>query len=300
MRMSARLITATLLIAIPTLASAHRQWMVPNATVFSGTNNWVTVDAAASNDLFFADHQPMRLDGVKAWAPDGSEAKIENAATGRYRSVFDVKLDKPGTWKIGTYTNSVAGSFKIDGEEVRVGGRPRGPAMAGGPGGPGGPGANGTPGAPPQPPMRSVQSVDDIPANATDVKLTQMIARNEIYVTANQPSDAVFKPMGAGIEFQPITHPDELVVGETASFRFLIDGKPAAGLKLSVVPGGKRYRNDDGAREILTGADGVAKIDWPEAGMYWINASASDDKPTVARATSRRLSYTTTVEVLLP
>ncbi|MFZ5703968.1 MAG: DUF4198 domain-containing protein [Pseudomonadota bacterium] len=300
MRMSARLITATLLIAIPTLASAHRQWMVPNATVFSGTNNWVTVDAAASNDLFFADHQPMRLDGVKAWAPDGSAAKIENAATGRYRSVFDVKLDKPGTWKIGTYTNSVAGSFKIDGEEVRVGGRPRGPAMAGGPGGPGGPGANGTPGAPPQPPMRSVQSVDDIPANATDVKLTQMIARNEIYVTANQPSDAVFKPIGAGIEFQPITHPDELVVGETASFRFLIDGKPAAGLKLSVVPGGKRYRNDDGAREIVTGADGVAKIDWPEAAMYWINASASDDKPTVARATSRRLSYTTTVEVLLP
>ncbi len=292
MRNTTRFLTAALLVALPSLASAHRQWMVPNATVFSGTNNWVTVDAAASNDLFFADHQPMRLEGVKAWAPDGSEAKIENAATGRYRSVFDVKLDKPGTWKIGTYTNSVTGSFKVDGEEVRVGGRPRGPAGMGAPGMPAAPGA-----APQRPP---VQSVDDIPANATDVKLTQMIARNEIYVTANQPSDAILKPSGAGIEFQPITHPDELVVGEPASFRFLIDGKPAAGLKLSVVPGGKRYRNDDGAREIVTGADGIAKVDWPEPGMYWINATATDDKPTAPRATSRRLSYTTTVEVLLP
>jgi len=275
-RFSVRLLTAAALLALPASVSAHRQWMVPNATVFSGTTSWVTVDAAASNDLFFADHQPMRLDGVKVWAPDGTEGKIENASTGRYRSTFDVRLDKPGTWKIGTQAAMVMGSFKVNGEERRVGGRPGGPART--------------------PPV----SVADIPADATDVKLTEIVSRNEIYVTADGPSTGIFKLTGKGIEFEPVTHPDELVVGEAASFRFLVDGKPASGLKVTVVPGGKRYRNDDGAREFVTTADGVAKIDWPAAGMYWINASLTDDKPSEPRATQRRLSYVTTVEVLLP
>jgi len=284
-RIPARWLAAAAILALPAAASAHRQWMVPSATVFSGTTSWVTVDAASSNDLFFPDHQPMRLDGVKVWAPDGSEGQIENASTGRYRSTFDVKLDKPGTWKIGTQNAMVMGSFKVDGQERRVGGR------RGGPGGPGGPG---------DAQRAAPVSVADIPANATDVKLTEVISRNELYVTADAPSSDVFKPTGKGLEFEPVTHPDDLVVGEPANFRFLVDGKPAAGLKLTVVPGGKRYRNDDGARDFTTGADGIAKIDWPAAGLYWINASLTDDKPSEPKATQRRMSYTTTVEVLLP
>ncbi|KKC25890.1 DUF4198 domain-containing protein [Sphingomonas sp. SRS2] len=291
-RFQTRLLTAAALLALPVAASAHRQWMVPNATVFSGQNSWVTVDAASSNDLFFADHNAMRLDGVKVWAPDGTEGKIENASTGRYRSTFDVKLDKPGTWKIGTLNQSVSGTFKLNGEERRVGGRPGG----GGPG-MGGPGGQPGAGAPQRAPAVSVA---DIPAEATDVKLTQMIGRNEIYITANESSATVFKPTGKGIEFEPVTRPDELVVGEKASFRFLVDGKPAAGLKVTVVPGGKRYRNDDGARDFTTGADGVVGIDWPTPGMYWINTGLTDDKPSEPKATQRRMSYTTTVEVLLP
>ncbi|MES2495139.1 MAG: DUF4198 domain-containing protein [Pseudomonadota bacterium] len=278
-RLPVHLLAAAAILAIPAAASAHRQWLLPNATVFSGTSSWVTVDAAASNDLFFAEHQPMRLDGVKAWAPDGSESKIENGSTGRYRSTFDVKLDKPGTWKIGTQTNAVMGSFKVNGEERRLGGRP------------GGPGGQARP---------TVASVADIPADATDVKLTEVINRNEIYVTADAPSTTVFKPTGKGIELEPVTHPDELVAGEPASFRFLVDGKPATGLKVTVLPGGKRYRNDDGAKEYTTGADGIAKIDWPTAGMYWINASLTDNKASEPRAAQRRMSYISTVEVLLP
>jgi len=286
-RLAARLLAAAALLSLPVAASAHRQWLLPSATIFSGTDSWVTVDAAASNDLFFADHQPMRLDGLKAWAPDGSEARIENASTGRYRSTFDVKLDKPGTWKIGTQGTNVMGSFKLNGEERRVGGRPGGaPAMAAG-----------APGAPPRAPA---VSVTEIPPEATDVKLIEVVSRNEIFVTADAPSTTVFKPIGKGLELEPITHPDELVTGETASFRFLVDGKPAAGLKVTVVPGGKRYRNDDGARELTAGADGVVRIDWPAAGMYWINATATDDRTSEPRASQRRLTYMTTVEVLLP
>ena len=274
----ARLMAAAALLSIPAALSAHRMWLLPSATVFSGTDAWVTVDAAVSNDLFFFDHQPLRLDGMKVWQPDGSEGALQNGATGRYRSVFDVQLDKPGTWKIGTQMSAVMGSFKVDGVEKRIGGR-RGP---------------------PQPNAPAPLTVADIPANATDVKVTEVSGRNEIFVTAGAPTTTVFKTTGKGLEFAPITHPDELVAGETAKFRFLVDGKPASGLKVTVIPGGKRYRNDEGARELTTGADGVLSVDWPAAGMYWLNATLTDAKATAPRATERRMSYVTTLEVLTP
>lgn len=280
MRMKTVLLAAVAMITAATPAMAHRQWLLPSATIFSGTDAWVTVDGAASNDLFFPDHQPMRLDNVKAWAPDGTEARIENGATGRYRSTFDVKLDKPGTWKIGTAQSGVAGTFKVDGVEWRLGGR-RGPATAAA-----------------QP--NSVATIDQMPANATDLKLTESAGRNDIYVTAGEPTDTIFQPSNKGLEMVPVTHPSELVAGEAARFKFLVDGKPAANLKVSVLPGGKRYRDDDGLMEIVTGADGVAQVTWPQAGMFWMNTSYSDDKPTIARATARRLSYTATLEVMAP
>jgi len=273
----ARLIAAAALVSVPAALSAHRRWMLPSGTVFSDTSSWVTVDAAVSNDLFFFDHQPLRLDGVKVWQPDGSEGVLQNGATGRYRSVFDVRLDKPGTWKIGTQMNAVMGSFKVDGVEKRLGRR-----------------------GPPQPGAPAPLTVADIPANATDVKLAETSTRNEIFVTAGAPTTTVFRPTGKGLEFAPVTHPDELVAGETATFRFLVDGKPAPGLKVTIIPGGKRYRNDEGARELSTGADGVLSVTWPAAGMYWLNATLTDAKATTPRATERRMSYVTTLEVLTP
>ena len=281
MKLSRILLVGAALLAVPAAVSAHRMWLLPSGTVFSGTDGWVTVDSAVSNDLFYADHQPGRLEWTKVWQPDGTPGQVQNGATGRYRSVFDVRLDKPGTWKIGTEMSGVMGSFKVDGVEKRVGGR-GGPPPAGG--------------APRQPPL----TVADIPANATDVQLTETSSRNEIFVTAGEPTRTVLKPTGKGLELDPITHPDELVAGETARFRFLIDGKPAPGLKVTMVPGGKRYRDAEGAQELTTGADGVLAIVWPAAGIYWLNATATDGKASAPRATQRRMSYTTTLEVMTP
>ncbi|MBO9723110.1 MAG: DUF4198 domain-containing protein [Novosphingobium sp.] len=291
MRYSSILIaSAAVAAALASPASAHRAWLLPSTTTLAGTGEFVTVDAAISNDLFYPDHFPMNPEQVTVWTPDGSVGKLENPATGRYRSTFDVKIDKPGTWKIGTQRAAIMGSFKVNGEDWRLGGRgrPMGAPGAGGPGGPGGA------------PARSVATVADIPANATDVKLVEAISGNYIYVTADAPTKTVFTPTGKGLEIDPITHPDELVSNEEGQFRFLIDGKPAAGVKVTVVPGSKKYREAEEAQELTTGADGVLHIKWPVAGMYWINASASDNKPSEKRATERRMTYTATVEVVAP
>jgi len=302
----AMLAAAAVVIGFSSPATAHRQWLLPSTTTLAGTSEYVTVDAAVSNDLFYADHVPMDPSQIKVWAPDGAEGKIENAATGRYRSTFDVKIDKPGTWVIGTERSGVMGTFKVGAETWRVGGRGRpGPGGPGAmppraPGAPQGerPGTMGSPGG--GAPMKSVASVAEIPANATDVTLTETYGRNVVFITADAPTANAYKPTGKGLEFQPITQPGALASDEEGQFRFLVDGKPAANVAVTVVPGGKKFREAEDAQELKTGADGVLRVKWPVPGMYWLNASYSDAKPTTPRATERRLTFTTTLEVVAP
>jgi uncharacterized GH25 family protein len=119
-------------------------------------------------------------------------------------------------------------------------------------------------------------------------------------VTAGAPTDTVLRPTSKGLEMVPITHPDDLVADEPGKFRFLVDGKPAVALKVTVVPGGQRYRDGEKAQELVADADGVVTVAWPVAGFYWLNANISDDKPSAPKASKRRLSYTATLEVVAP
>jgi len=257
--------------AVP--ASAHRQWMMPSSTVLSGDDVWVTVDAAVSNDLFYFEHQPLRLDAMKAWAPDGTEVAIENKATGRYRSTFDVHLTQKGTYRIASVADMLMGSYDLNGKTERL---PRGTTAA--------------------------NLAERIPAGATNVKTAEANNRNEIFVTVGEPTTTLFNPTGRGIELVPVTHPNDLFAGETATFQFLLDGKPAAHLPVTVIPGGIRYRDQLGDQHLKTDADGKVEINWAEPGMYWLNVTtpqAGGDEgapPPIAR----RVSYATTLEVLAP
>jgi uncharacterized GH25 family protein len=256
-------------------AKAHRQWMLPSSTVLSGDDVWVTVDAAVSNDLFYFEHQPLRLDAVKAWAPDGSEASIENKATGRYRSTFDVHLTQKGTWRIASVADMLMGSYDLDGKTERL---PRGTTTA--------------------------NLAERLPAGATNVRTAEANNRNEIFVTVGEPTTTLFTPTGKGIELVPVTHPNDLFAGETATFQFLLDGKPAAGLPVTVIPGGIRYRDQLGQIDLKTGADGTVAIDWPEPGMYWLNVTTPQAEREEGAGgpppLARRASYVTTLEVMAP
>ena len=255
-------------------AQAHRAWMLPSATVLSGNDPWVTVDAAVSNDLFYFEHFPLQLDGLTIMAPDGTQVQAENQSRGRYRSTFDVHLTQKGTWRIASVSDGLMGSYDLGGKTERL---PRGTTTA--------------------------NLAERLPAGATNVKTAESNNRNEIFVTVGEPTTTLFKPTGKGIELAPVTHPNDLIAGEAASFQFLLDGKPAAGLTVTVIPGGIRYRNDLGEVNLKTDAQGKVDVNWTEPGMYWLNVTT----PQAERAEGagepplqRRASYVTTLEVLAP
>jgi uncharacterized GH25 family protein len=278
------LIASCLAVSVP--ASAHRAWMLPSATVLSDTDTWVTVDAAVSNDLFYFEHFPLRLAGIGGdpegvpdrgrrggpgaaltiLAPDGSKASPINGSTGRYRTTFDIHLQMPGTYKLAVVSDGLSASYKENGKRKRW----RGPAE---------------------------KLKDEVPAGAEDLKVTTQQRRMEVFITAGKPTKEVLKPTGKGLELEPVTHPNDLYAKEPATFRFLLDGKPAAGIKLLVIPGGSRYRDKLNEMQSTTDADGKVTFTWPAPGMYWLEAETEDDRSPVKGA-KRRSTYVATLEVL--
>lgn len=226
----------------PMAAQAHRQWILPSSTVLSGNEAWVGVDGGISNGVFIADHAAMRLEGVTVTAPDGSAVATEHGMQGQYRSTFDVHLTKPGTYRIANGFVGVNATWKLNGEN----GRYRGPASG---------------------------LAAAVPAGATDVVSAPNATRLETYVTLGDTTTEIFKPTGEGIELVPVTHPNDLVAGEAATFKLIRNGQPYANADVTIARGGIRYRNSQEEMTVKTDAEGAFSVTWPEAGMYWVNTA---------------------------
>ena len=252
---------------IPATALAHKAWMMPSQTVIAGTNPWITVDAAVSNDLFYFNHVPLRTEGLVITAPDGSKVEAQNLATGKYRTVFDVELTQQGTYRIATVNSGLSGSWEEDGKPKRWRGTP-------------------------------ASFATEVPKDAKNLQVSQSIGRIETFVTNGSPNDTALKTTGEGLELVPVTHPNDLFAGEEAKFKLLVDGKPAAGLEFEITRGGTRYRNAQEEIKVTTNAQGEFSVTWPEAGMYWLETGTQDAKTSLPQAKQRRLSYVATLIVL--
>lgn len=263
MKKRVALLAALAAFALPMSAQAHRAWLSPTSTVLSGAEAWVGFDAGMSNGVFIADHAAMNMAGLVITAPDGSTASPVNAMTGKYRSTFDLHLTQAGTYRIANVSGGVMVTYKQGGEAKRWRGAEADMAAA-------------------------------IPADATEVVATRSNSRTETFVTLGEPSAITLT--GQGIELVPVTHPNDLVAGEPATFKLVRDGRPAADLDVTIARGGTRYRNSPEEMTVRTEADGSFTVTWPEAGMYWMNASIRT--PASGSQMAYNAAYNGVVEVL--
>jgi uncharacterized GH25 family protein len=259
-------ISVVLAALLPTLCFAHKAWLLPSATVLT-PDQWITVDAAVSNDLFYFNHVPLRLDALSIVAPDGSTIEAQNPSTSKYRSTFDVHLTQSGTYKLAVINRGVFATYELDGAEKRW----RGTAE---------------------------KLASELPKDAKNVQVTESQGRVETFVTAGAPTQKALAPANVGLEMVPVTHPNDLYAGEAASFRLLLDGKPATNLEVVIVPGGTRYRDQQNEMSFKTDAKGELQVTWPEPGMYWLETTHQDEKASIPQAQRRRASYVATFEVL--
>ncbi len=244
---------------------AHRFWIIPSTSVLSGEKPWVCFDAAVSNDLFFPNHFAPAVEDFTVTGPEGGTAEKHNGCVGKYRTTFDVQLEKTGTYRVATVRSLLFARWQEDGETQSWRG--------------------------------SHERVDEV-KDKPDVQLMDSRSRVECFVTSGEPTTP--KPSGEGLELVfGSTHPNDLYAGETATFTLHNGGKPAAGVEITVIKGNDRFRNEDGEITVTTAEDGTFSFEWPEAGRYWLYAAVEGKGPEVAgMPTKGRSVYTATFEVL--
>jgi hypothetical protein len=111
---------AALLAVAGTTAHAHHPWLLPSHTVVDNKEGVVAFDAAASEDLFEFDTRGLALDGLVVTGPDGtSVAPGPVNSASRHRTSFELKLDKPGTYRVANVAQGVMASYKLAGETKR-------------------------------------------------------------------------------------------------------------------------------------------------------------------------------------
>jgi uncharacterized GH25 family protein len=246
-------------------AQAHRPWMIPNTSVIETDREaWVTIDGAISEGLFENDFMPLKMEGLTVTDPDGATVPAPAAVMGKHRSTVDILLPKDGTYRITLGASNVMGSYKLNGENKRFRGG------------------------------------ETPPAGATDVKSTTMVQRQDTFVTKNKSSAGALKPANTGLEMVALTNPTELRSGESARFRFLLDGKPLANFPFSLIPGNVKYRGTLNEVRLTTDANGDATVTLPAPNMYWLSAAYPANAPRGpgVEQPAKRYSYSATFEIL--
>lgn len=268
--MTIKTISSLLALTLATLtlpAQAHRPWLYPQQTMVEAKQAWVTIDGVISEGLFEVDHVAFKLDQAIITGPDGRTLPTPTPLTGRQRSSIDLQLPTDGTYRIAIVNKNVMGSYKDAGGAVKR--------------------------------VRTTEEnlAKDVPAGAADLKLTRTFQRVETFVSANKPSDGALKPSGSGLELVALTNPTDLRSGESATWRFTLDGKALPNHPFSLVPGGVKHRGVLGEIRLSTDANGEAKVTLPAPGMYYLSAAYPATRET-APADGRRYSYAATLEVL--
>ncbi len=251
---------------VPATSLAHDFWLEPSATVLSGDDAYITVDAGSGNDKFYYNHRPLGLDNLVITSPSGKSVKAENEFKGKLRSGFDVNLTEDGTYRIALVTDGgIFARWKEGDENKRWFGK-------------------------------AEDLEKKVPKDAKDLVVRERVQRIETFVTKGNPTD--LEPVKKGLALSGDTHPNDLYAGETAQFVLTLDGEPAKDLEVEIVRDGSRYR--DAVEEITVKTDdqGRFEVKWPQAGLYWLHADTKDSKTSAPAASERGIAYVATLEVL--
>ncbi|GGZ96871.1 ABC transporter permease [Arenicella chitinivorans] len=272
------LIAATLS-ATPVLA--HGRYVLPSHTLLSGEEpQSVTLNASITNDIFHPD-KPLGNNGggsanpflLKIFShvtpyitgPDGKTQEVIELTAFTRQSTGDVTLKEDGTYRVTieqTPTQMIY--FKN---------------------------ADGSP-------NRIIGERSALPPGATDIEAHLISARVETFITNNAPTPLAKHASGSGIEIGGTAHPNDLFVGEPATFQLLLDGQPlTAGVDAHLEFGGTRHRNERNTQAFTTNEAGEITVEFAQAGFYLLEVEVSAPAPKTDKVKARHHSLYLTLEV---
>lgn len=272
---------------------AHGRWIVPSDTILSSEEPaTITLDFSVSNDVFHPDHayggvalqtlfdayqhkmgkgnknseakakspmaKIMASTRLRSVSPSGKMTDDASIVSLGRKSVAALALEESGTYRISVVQDPIHFvSFKHqDGKPGRMFGR-----------------------------LKEVT----LPGGAKDIESVTLINRVQTFVTRNGLTHENIQPQKDGLDVSSYIHPNELFSKEKNKYTLFFNGKPLANQDVKITRGGTRYRNDRELIERTSDSNGRFEVQWPEAGMYVLEAEMSEK--TEQGASSHTMSY---------
>ncbi|MBO9526196.1 MAG: DUF4198 domain-containing protein, partial [Sphingobium yanoikuyae] len=130
------------------------------------------------------------------------------------------------------------------------------------------------------------------PKPGTQEVEVQSMTLADAYVTRGQTTQAALKPVGTGLEIQPVTHPNAIVSGSDASFVLLFDGKPLPATQVTLFRSAGVHDGRKVATETKSDAQGRFSLKPDDAGTYLILVRHRGAAPAGSETPYRSYTYT--------
>lgn len=257
-RLTAAMLAGMMLALNGGAALADSPYLRPNVFDATGRDH-VTVEASFTDDVFGA-RVAMRSDFFHVVGPNG-DTPIGAVTYLRDLAVFEAETPVDGTYRLssGPREGRVAKMYRNTAGEWKMVGEEDSPPPAGAP-------------------LVDVQS----------------ITTADVYVTRGARSDGALQPTGRGLEMKPLTHPNDVAVGEAAVFQLLLDGRPLAGQPVTVFREAGRWDGRKVEADLVTDADGRFTVRVGDAGAYLTLTRYRTEAPAGAATPYRSYSHTLT------
>lgn len=246
-------------------AAAHTPYLAPSDFA-PRAGATIALDAAFA-ETFFVPEAAFDRSRFSVLAPDGGETAPDLVHRLKTRTVVEHTLppDAAGTYRFSTgpRLGAVFRTWRLHGKQDSS----RDPAVK-------------------------------IPAGAEVIANFQSLTLAETYVTVGAPDRGALRARGKGIELLPITHPNDLYVGETFEFAVHYDGRPLAGQKVQISEVVWTSDRKPQVVTVATDARGRARFTLARAGTWLALTRHRSKAPAGAAADEYSHGYTLTFHVL--
>ena len=137
-----------------------------------------------------------------------------------------------------------------------------------------------------------------IPKGGKLLSFFQSLTLAETYVSKGAPSNTAFAAYNSGLEFIPVTHPNDIFVDEPFEFSALFNGKSLADLKVSVFLAKDQFTDEKPVFELISSKKGKLSFTPKEAGTYLLLARHRSDAPASSPAPQISNTYTLVIEAV--
>ena len=244
--------------AVITPVFGHQQWILPNFFYTNDESPWLGIEHTLGDQRFISEHGSGILLSIRH--PKGWRIRPSSAYVGQTRTVMEIKLRAPGTYRIETdlpvrYFTEI----EVDGKKRWIS-----------------------------------KSKDQLP-DAKIIQSKHEWSQTVTFVTVKEYTQGVLKATDALLEIVPLTHPNKIFVGKPFVARVLSIGQSVPGQEIQVYS--EMDSGHDPTLATVTDADGECEIIFPSPGRYLLTANFYQDAKDSSRANVDLFSVSMLVEV---